>query len=42
MGRMDIVPWGGDGTNPMEMVELSRWRVGDSIMVRIEIIPETE
>lgn len=29
MGKTDIIPWGGDETNPTEMVELSHWEDGD-------------
>lgn len=41
MGRMDIIPLGGDGIYPMEMVELSHWEDGGNIMGRMEVIPET-
>lgn len=40
-GRMDIIPLGGDGIYPMEMVELSHWEDGGNIMGRMEVIPET-
>lgn len=34
MGRTEVIPWGGNDTTPMEMVELSHREDGDNVIYR--------